>query len=119
MGTNRAGLWAFLESHRDSAALPTLDELRSAFGEPDEILDDGNEIAPGMWGLDPEQPWYARYGSEERKQDWIAYVEWAYHHAGDADRYVGVLSRAKDGTVLGWHWFENVPEGRESGPPRA
>jgi hypothetical protein len=117
MDRPRSDLWRYLESHRTLPEMPDPAELRRRFGDPDEVSDVGNTVNPSIWGVTPGAVWYARYSDDERRQDWIETLDWAFHVDADGSRAIIVLLRKAGGPVLGWTWFEDVPVGEELGPP--
>lgn len=116
MRKDRSELWKYLEAHKTRAMLPLPAELRQLFGEPDDIQESENTLNPSVWGVTDDVPWYARYTEEEKRLDQIGYVDWVYH-LPTASRSINVVLRKDGASVLGWMWFEDVPEGEEQGPP--
>lgn len=116
MRKDRSELWKYLEAHMTRVMLPLPAELRQLFGEPDDIQESENTLNPSVWGVTHDVPWYARYTEEEKRLDQIGYVDWVYH-LPTASRSINVVLRKDGASVLGWMWFEDVPEGEEQGPP--
>ena len=116
--TDRTELWRYLESFRSAVTMPSVEDIRVRFGEPDLVPDlHGSTLNPSVWGLNDDAPWFARYTEEEKAQDWIEYVEWVFLHQGREETSVMVMLRKDGRSVLGWMWFEDVSEGTEQGPP--
>lgn len=94
--------------------MPILEEIKKRFGEPNEYMEWEENTAypePNSRGR------YYRYQDTDKQSKWLPVIAWRYWHLGDRNRWVDVVVRKADGTILGWWWFENVPPGQEKGPP--
>lgn len=107
-------LWHYLESFRNSSQMPSAEEIKKRFGESNEYM----EWEENTVYLQPNsRERYYRYQDADKQSKWLPVVAWRYWHSGDRNRWVDVVVRKADGTILGWSWFENVPPGEEKGPP--
>jgi hypothetical protein len=106
-------LWNWLERFRNVATMPTLEEIEKRFGGPNERMEWEEKSTAKL--EDPKRK-YRRYpaGASERVNVGVR----RYHHKGDPNRWVDVILLDKENVVIGWEWFENVPPGQESGPPK-
>lgn len=108
-------LWAYLENFRHSADMPTTDEVRKRFGEPNENMEWDENPSYGDPSSTKE---YHRYSADEKRLKNLPVVALRYYYMGDTSRWVDVIVRKKESTVVGWMWFENVPQEQETGPPK-
>lgn len=107
-------LWHYLEGFRNSSQMPSTEEIKKRFGEPNEYM----EWEENTDYLEPNsREKYYRYKDSDKQSKWLAVIAWRYWYLGDRNRWVDVVVRKADGTILGWWWFENVPPGQEKGPP--
>lgn len=109
-------LWIYLEGFRNSNEMPSSEEIIKRFGEPDDkqVEWEENTDYPKI----PNPAEYIRFTDEDKKTKWLPVVGWLYYWKSDKDRWIYVIVRKKEGTVVGWQWFENVPPGEEIGPPK-
>lgn len=108
-------LWTYLGKFRNSTEMPSAEEIKNKFGEPDDYMEmEENTSYPVK--LDPNE--YYRFTDEDKQIKWLSVVAWRYYWQGDKNRWVDVIVRKVKGTILGWVWFENVPIGEETGPPK-
>lgn len=102
-------LWDYLESFRDSPAMPSMTEVKRRFGEPNERTADGElqyehtmepfyQATPTKYYRFPERPW-----AEGAK---MPVMQWFYRHKGNVSRLVVIRTRLHDGSTIGWEWAE-------------
>src|SRR3990170_8828247 len=107
-------LWEYLDTFRDSSKMPSTKEVEKRFGKPDEYMP-WEENPSAYYG--PSRESYYRFVAEEKQLKSLPVVAWRYYYQGDKNRWIDVVVRKSEGTIVGWSWFENVPAGQESGPP--
>lgn len=115
-GVKEESLWSYLERFRNSSEMPSVGEVQKRFGDPNEYMP--MELNPSYYsrsGL-PENEYY-RFRPDENQLKSLPVTAWRYYYRGDQNRWVDVVVRKTEGTIVGWTWFENVAPGEETGPP--
>ena len=107
-------LWEYLDTFRDSSKMPATKEIEKRFGKPNEDMP-WEENPSAYYG--PSRESYYRFVAAEKQLKSLPVVAWRYYYQGDKNRWIDVVVRKSEGTIVGWSWFENVPPGQESGPP--
>lgn len=107
-------LWTYLEGFRKRPEMPDKEEIRRRFGEPKDVMEWSENVAIRSKNNLEE---YRRYTDEDRRSKELDVLAWRYPYRGDDNRWVYLVLRKKEGIVVGWDWFENVPQGQQTGLP--
>ncbi|MCM8539277.1 MAG: hypothetical protein NE328_03310 [Lentisphaeraceae bacterium] len=122
VNTNK--LWTYLKDFRGKEKMPTLDELKKQFGEPDSVVVNGETVNAKSYKKKQavflefngsyEDDYYYNFKDDE---EWVKVSKWIYFHEKNENRIIQIFFR-DDKSICGWDWFENVPQDQILGPPK-
>lgn len=117
-------LWSFLKQFQGKENIPTLEDIKKQFGEPDLIM--MNSEIHSAAKLMKEQNFFLEFNNDFKEGSYYHYKDdeesvevskWLYFHNKNNNRIIQIFFRT-DNSICGWDWFENVPIAERLGPPK-
>ncbi len=110
--TQMIDLWRYLHEFADGPSMPDADAVKAKFGPPQDHI--GMDIVTSAFSRPTAETFY-RFNDDDG--DCLSVTGLRYYNEEGRWRSIDVVIRDRDGSVVGWDWFENVPPGKEIGPP--